>query len=68
MECFENYDLKIFNRWGNLVFESTDPNQLWDGQVEENSGTSDVYVYFLKYSLVGENSQQQAQGDVTLIR
>jgi gliding motility-associated-like protein len=31
--CFiESIDLKIFNRWGELVFTSTDPNINWDGK------------------------------------
>ncbi len=30
--CFiENVDFKIFNRWGQLVFETSDPNLNWDG-------------------------------------
>ncbi len=40
-------DMKIFNRWGNLVFETTDPNINWDGR-DINSGkelNSAVYFY-----------------------
>ena len=29
--CFDVMDVKIFNRWGKLVFSSTDPNFMWDG-------------------------------------
>ena len=41
-ECgFTRYDFKVFNRWGDLVFESNDPNQPWIGHAYESS---DVYA------------------------
>lgn len=43
----DRIDIKIFNRWGNLVFESTDPDILWDGN-DQKSGkpvSEGVYHY-----------------------
>jgi gliding motility-associated-like protein len=43
----ESISLQIFNRWGNLVFESNDPEILWDG-TNRDSGkqcTDGVYYY-----------------------
>ena len=40
-------NLKIFDRWGILVYESTDPNFKWDGKIK-NSGklvTTGIYYY-----------------------
>lgn len=42
--CFiESVDFKVFNRWGQLVFQATDPNLNWDGNnlngQELNAGT-----------------------------
>lgn len=43
-------DIKIYNRWGNLVFETDDPDINWDGR-DKNSGkllNSGVYFYTCK--------------------
>ncbi len=66
--CFEKYNLTIYNRWGNEVFISTDPTLVWDGKYESKNATSDVYVYILKYKLVGESEEKVENGNITLIR
>lgn len=40
-------DMKIYNRWGNLVFETTDPDINWDGRNHDNNKivSSGVYYY-----------------------
>ncbi len=46
----ESIDLKIFNRWGGVVFETTDPDVLWNG-IHMDSGemcTDGVYYYVVK--------------------
>lgn len=47
-------ELKVFNRWGNLIFETTDPEINWDGT---DSGTNDVDngVYFYVCKVFKEN-------------
>jgi gliding motility-associated-like protein len=46
----ESIDLKIFNRWGNLVFTSTEPAILWDGinSVTNQYCPDGVYYYICK--------------------
>lgn len=39
-----NY-LKIFNRWGNLVFEAKDPNKGWDGNLGGKAQPQDTYIW-----------------------
>ena len=42
----ESIDIKIYNQWGNLVHQNTDPNINWDGTNENNEILSDgVYFY-----------------------
>lgn len=41
--------LKIFNRWGNLVFETTSLNQGWDGTYNGIPQEMDAYSYFISY-------------------
>lgn len=66
--CFEKYDLTIYNRWGNKVFTSTNPTIGWDGNHDSKHANSDVYVYILKYKLVGDSEEKVKNGDLTLIR
>lgn len=68
IDCFAEYDLTIFNRWGNKVFESTDPAIGWDGKYDSKNANSDVYVYILKYKLAIDSEEKVENGDLTLIR
>ena len=63
------YELVIFNRWGEKVFESTDPAYMWNGTIM-NDG-ADVpegsYFFLFDYRLAGEEAKQEA-GSITLLR
>ncbi len=48
-EFISNYSLTIYNRWGELVFQSLDMNLPWDGKSKGVKCKSDVYVWHLKY-------------------
>lgn len=41
----KTYTLQIFNRWGQKVFETTDPNQGWDGTFKGEPSTQGTYIY-----------------------
>ena len=43
------YDLKIYNRWGQLVFTSNDVSFGWDGTIDGKAAAGDVYVYQITY-------------------
>ncbi|HFC00668.1 MAG TPA: T9SS type B sorting domain-containing protein, partial [Phaeodactylibacter sp.] len=58
--------IKIFNRWGEKVYESSGNDARWDGTVRGKLGTSDVYVYII--TIVCPDGEKQHHGDVTLIR
>lgn len=65
----ELYELKIWNRWGGLVFESTDPNVMWNGKTN-NTGAENpegTYYYVFKYKLRTE-SEKTVRGTITLLR
>lgn len=60
--------VQIFNRWGQLVFESTDVNFRWDGRDQRGGDVQEgVYVYrFVATSYKGE--QVERGGSITLVR
>lgn len=61
------YNLTIWDRLGNLVFESNDINEGWDGSVNGVKQMNGVYVYALTFT--GNNGQAyNKRGVLTLIR
>ena len=40
-------DFKVYNEWGNLVFETTDPDLNWDGIASNGSAVSDGTYYYV---------------------
>lgn len=65
-----DYHIKIFNRWGEMVFESDNADERWDGRFNSNPMPSDVYVYFARYAYESEEGSimREATGELTLIR
>lgn len=49
IENYTDYDLKIYNRWGEVVFESKDPKDKWDGKVKGEIFGNQLYPYVLNY-------------------
>lgn len=62
-----DYHMSIYNRWGELVYESSDITTGWDGNYKGQAQPSEIYSYFL--SIRFKNGQQTDKtGTVTLIR
>lgn len=64
----ENYEFKVFNRWGQLVFQTRDWRQRWDGKLNGILQGSDVYVWMLSYTHRDTKKQVFQKGTVMLIR
>jgi gliding motility-associated-like protein len=60
-------NFRIYNRWGQMVFQSTDPNIGWDGYYKGNMQPMDVYAYTLEAEYF-DGSRTSKKGDITLIR
>ena len=62
-------EMRIFDRWGNMVFFSDDPAKPWDGRVNKGKETAqaDVYVYSITITDI-KNLKHGYKGIVTLIR
>jgi gliding motility-associated-like protein len=64
----EEFNMQIFDRWGTLIFESTNQNIGWDGY-DKNGKLMPAGVYVFKLTLRLSDGQRTTQiGDVTLIR
>lgn len=61
-----DYTLLIFNRWGQKVFESTDPLEGWEGTKNGTPQNMDTYLYVAKYRLNG--AEMEDDGQFSLIR
>jgi len=65
--CLETLILKVFNQWGNLVYETNDPWAYWDGNIEGNMSESGIYSYWYEGTL-RDGTKVNGQGNVVLIR
>ncbi len=63
----DTYHLVIFNRWGELVFETFDVNQGWDGYYRGELSAQDVYAWKVDVILVS-GEEKMFTGDLTLLR
>jgi gliding motility-associated-like protein len=64
----DNYSFKIYNRWGQLIFESKDWKKRWDGKLNGNLQGTGVYVWMLTYIHHLTGQKVLKKGTVTLIR
>ena len=61
-------EFKVYNRWGNLVYDNADSVNGWNGQQNGKDSPSDVYLYFIRLGWNISQTTQEFKGDVTLIR
>lgn len=60
-------DFKVFDRWGEVVFATTDQNEGWDGSYKGKPVDPAVYVYWLTAYCV-DGQEYFTKGNVTVIR
>jgi len=58
---------KVFDRWGHLVFETTDIEIGWDGTLKGKEKEMEVYVWYLDAVLIDQTTVSK-KGNVTLVR
>jgi gliding motility-associated-like protein len=65
---YSDIDFKIYNNWGQLIFETKDPQSLgWDGTFKDEPQPLGVYVYVAKV-VTYDGVEHVISGDVSLIR
>ena len=63
----DDFEIAIFTRWGEKVFESRDMRECWDGLFRGNPCMPGVYVYHCRIRCQ-DGQEAQFKGDITLIR
>jgi len=63
----QTYQFAIYNRWGQLVFQTTDVNQGWDGKFNGEFVPAGAYVYYLLIDN-GYEEPYEKIGTVTVIQ
>jgi gliding motility-associated-like protein len=66
-DCIRSMTFRIYTRWGELVFETTDRKNCWDGTHKGKALNSDVYVWTLQATLIDGRTVNK-KGDLTLFR
>ena len=63
----KTYRLQIFNRWGNLIFETDNPEQGWDGRYNGGEVPEGTYYYLIDATGLDEE-RYLLKGFITLVR
>jgi gliding motility-associated-like protein len=66
-KCTKNFSVRIYSRWGEEVFYSTDPNFCWDGTHNGAQLNADVFVYVMRVTY-NDDPELVKKGNITLIR
>ncbi|MCX6271382.1 MAG: gliding motility-associated C-terminal domain-containing protein [Bacteroidetes bacterium] len=62
-----NYVFQIFDRWGKLLFETTNPEEGWDGTSHGQYMQGGVYAYRLSYSKAIDGAKVEKIGTLTIV-
>ncbi|MGB3948412.1 MAG: gliding motility-associated C-terminal domain-containing protein, partial [Bacteroidia bacterium] len=65
--CTQSFLIRIFDRWGEKVFETNDINQCWNGAFKGTTLNSAVFVYYADAILI-DGTKVTQKGNITLIR
>lgn len=63
------FELKIFNRWGDVIFSSNNPNVVWTGDVHDGEyyAQDGIYSWYIEYTGVDGDARSRS-GSVNVLR
>jgi len=62
-----DFTVRLYNRWGNLVFSSSNPTESWDGSINGDKCPSGAYVYSIQ-GIDDTGQDRTVKGTVMLVR
>jgi gliding motility-associated-like protein len=64
-----DFNMSIWNRWGEMVFQTSNPDEPWNGRAQQTGGLSPVGVYVYTVSFTGPRGEKfEYKGYATLVR
>ena len=66
-ECLKEFSIKIFNRWGELIFESDSKSFCWDGTRSEVPMNTGIFAFTAK-AVLFNGVKKDLKGNISLIR
>jgi len=67
-DCILSFEIDIYNRWGEKVFTSTQPNFCWDGKYKGSIMNPAVYVYEITATIKHKQKEIIRKGNISLIK
>ena len=64
----DEYYFRVFDRWGGMIFETTDINEPWDGTSGGQKVSSGVYIFLMEFPCHVNGSIVQKKGDISIVR
>jgi len=67
---FDPYDfnMKIFNRWGEIVWETNDCKLTWDGTYNNSKCPDGSYIWVVRFGMVKTDGKKEFSGNLTIIK
>ncbi|MFT5984889.1 MAG: gliding motility-associated-like protein, partial [Planctomycetota bacterium] len=67
-EEFVTFSFTVFDRWGQLTYQTDDWREGWDGTYRGRKAEIGVYTYYVEYTKFLSNKKESIAGNVTLVR
>lgn len=64
----DEFRMKVFDRYGQLVFATKDKVAGWDGKFKGTDLSSGIFVYLLEYTEINSSIMKMVKGTVALLR
>jgi len=62
------FQMQVYNRYGELVFLTSEPLEGWDGVFKGENAEIGTYTWYISYQKEGATSKEDVKGNITLIR
>ncbi len=62
------FAMSIYNRWGQLMYTTSDVNSGWDGTYRQDLAETGAYMYYIQFRGGTEGGTKKLKGDLMLIR